>query len=190
MARSWVSGALLPPTFWWFAFKRAIEVSNYVPLKISGKLTIPHELVYGSKPNLQNILPMFSVCYIRRRKSDENTNTKNVKNHSLAVIIVGRSTVANSPLFFHPHTKRLITADDYFVDDTIVTGPAFDIASAICIHFNSYSEQNIYLQPPTFKPEQTVFVKLDGIHHKASNITLPTRDQHIYIYIYIYILSN
>ena len=34
IARGRIASSLLPPTFWWFAFKRAVEVSNYVPIKI------------------------------------------------------------------------------------------------------------------------------------------------------------
>ena len=106
MARGWIASSLLPPTYWWFAFKRAVEVSNYLPLKINNKYTTPHELVYHEQPNLQNLLPMFSVCYIRRKTSPDDTKLKNVESHSIAVILVGRSTVCNSPIFFHPHTHK------------------------------------------------------------------------------------
>ena len=68
MARGWISSALLPPPFWWFAFKRAVEVSNYVPIKINNQLTTPHELIYEVQPDLRNLLSMFSVCYIRKYK--------------------------------------------------------------------------------------------------------------------------
>ena len=180
MARGWVSSAILPPTFWWFAFKRAVEVSNYFPLTVDGKLTTPHELVYQSKPNLQNLLPLFSVAYVRRRKPDDNTALQNVENHSIAVILVGRSSVANSPIFLHPHTKRIITTDCYYLDETIPARPAFDIVSNTGLHFNSYATQNVYLRPPTHKPLQTVYVKVNEIYHKASIITLPTREENIY----------
>ena len=180
MARGWIASSLLPPTFWWFAFKRAVEVSNYIPLTVNNTLTTPHELVFNEKPNLQNLLPLFSVAYIRRRKSDDNTKLQNVESHSLAVILVGRSTIANSPIFFHPHTNKIITTDDYYLDETIPAGPAFDIACTTCLHFNSYAEQNVHLRPPTFKPTQTVFVKYNKIYQQAIIITLPTRESNIY----------
>lgn len=112
MARGWIASSLLPPTYWWFAFKRAVEVSNYLPLKLNNKYTTPHELVYQERPNLQNLLPLISVCYIRRKTNHDNTKLKNIESHSIAVILVGRSSVCNSPVFFHPHTKKLITTDD------------------------------------------------------------------------------
>ena len=148
MARGWIASPLLPPTYWWFAFKRAVEVSNYIPLKLNNTFTTPHELVFGQKPNLQNLLPMFSVAYVRRRKSEDDTKLQNVESHSIAVILVGRSTVANSPIFFHPHTAKIITTDDFFLDETIPAGPAFDIACNTGVHFNSYAKQNVHLRPP------------------------------------------
>ena len=180
MARGWIASSLLPPTFWWFAFKRAVEVSNYIPIRINNSYTTPHELVFHQKPNLQNLLPMFSVAYVRRRKSDDHTKLQNVESHSIAVILVGRSNVCNSPIFFHPKTSKIITTDDFLLDETIPAGPAFDIACTSGIHFNSYAEQNAYLRPPTFKPTQNVFVKYNGKYEKASVITIPTRDSNIY----------
>ena len=123
---------------------------------------------------------MFSVAYVRRRKSDNDTKLQNVENHSIAVILVGRSTVANSPIFYHPHTSKIITTDDYYLDETIPAGPAFDIACTSRIHFNSYAKQNIHLRPPTFKPTQDIYVKYNNKYEKASIITLPTRDSNIY----------
>ena len=180
MARGWIASSLLPPTYWWFAFKRAVEVSNYLPLKLNNKYTTPHELVYKEKPNLQNLLPMFSVCYIRRKTNPDNTKLKNVESHSIAVILVGRSTVSNSPVFSHPHTKKLLTTDDYYVDESIPAGPTFDIAHSGGLNFNSYTEANVYIKPPTYKPTQTVYVNIDETYHKATVITLPSRENNIY----------
>ena len=96
------------------------------------------------------------------------------------MILVGRSTVANSPIFFHPHTNKIITTDDYYLDETIPAGPAFDISSNTGVHFNSYAEQNVYLRPPTFKPTQIVYVKCNNKYEKANIITLPSRESNIY----------
>ena len=84
----------------------------------------------------------------------------NVKNHSLAVILVARSNIANSSIFYHPHSNKLITSDDFYVNETIPAAPAFDISYAIGIDMNSYAELNVYLRHPTFKPEQDVFVQI------------------------------
>ena len=118
---------------------------------------------------------MFAVAYIRKRKSEDDKALQNAESHSIATILVGRSTVANSPVFYHPHTNKTITTDDYYIDETIPSGPAFDIACTTGLHFNSYAEQNIHLRPPTFKPTQTVFVKYNNNIRKSDNhnITIP-----------------
>jgi hypothetical protein len=58
MSRNWLSSAQLPPIFWYFAVKRAAEVTNYLPVKIDDKQLTPLELVYGIKPDLRNLFPM------------------------------------------------------------------------------------------------------------------------------------
>lgn len=123
---------------------------------------------------------MFSVCYVRRRTNDDDEKLKNVESHSIAVILVGRSTTANSPIFFHPHTKKIITTDDYVVDESLPAGPTFVIAYSGGLHFNSYAEQNAYLRPPTFRPSHSVWVNIRETYHKASIITLPSRENNIY----------
>ena len=180
MTRGWISSALLPPPFWWFAFKRAVEVSNYVPIRIDNNITTRHELVFKTKPDLRSLLPMFSVCYVRKYKNLDDEKLINVENHSLAVILVGRSKIANSPIFFHPHSKKLITSDDFYVDETLPAGPAFDISYASGIHMNSYAELNVYLRSPTFKPQQDVFVQVRDVFHPVKVITIPTRENNIY----------
>ena len=64
MARGWIASHQLLATFWWHAIKRAVEVSNYIPIKIDDTITTPHKLVHGTKPDLRCLLPMFSVAYI------------------------------------------------------------------------------------------------------------------------------
>ena len=69
---------------------------------------------------------------------------------------MGRPTVSNSPLFFRSHTKKLITSDDFYVDEMLPAGPAFDISYAGGMHTSSYSDMNVYLKPPTYKHGQEV----------------------------------
>lgn len=123
---------------------------------------------------------MFSAAYVRRRKSEDDTKLQNVETHSLKVILVGRSTVAKSPIFFHPHTAKIITTEDYYLDKTIPAGPAFDVACYTGIYFNFYAEQNVHLRPPTYKPTQKVFVKYNNKYEEATIITLPTCESNIY----------
>lgn len=123
---------------------------------------------------------MCAVSYIRRYKNADNTKLKNIENHSLAVILVGRSSVSNSPIFFHPHTKKLITSDDFYIDETLPAGPAFDISYAVGMYISSYSDMNVYFKPPTFKPEHEVFVNIRDVYHPATIITNPSKKDNIY----------
>lgn len=45
---------------------------------------------------------------------------------------------------------------------------------------NSYAELNVYLKPPTFKPQQDVFVNIRDVYHPVRIIALPTRESNIY----------
>ena len=52
MARSWLTSSMLPSEYWWYMLKRATEVSNYIPIKVNGTLSFPHELMYDTKPDV------------------------------------------------------------------------------------------------------------------------------------------
>ena len=67
------------------------------------------------------------------------------------------------------------------MDETFAAGPAFDIACSSGLHFNGYSEQNAYLRPPMYKPQQDVYAKINDTYFKASVITLPSRGENVYI---------
>ena len=85
MARAWLSSHLLPSKFWWYALKRATEISNYIPIKINDTTSTPFELAYGSKPDLRFLLPMFSVSYLSRYKDG------NISRKTYILIALGQS---------------------------------------------------------------------------------------------------
>ena len=51
MARNWLHSSMLPTTYWYFAIKRAVEVSNVMPIQFKNKQTIttPYERVFNKK---------------------------------------------------------------------------------------------------------------------------------------------
>ena len=55
MARGWLASALLPTSFWWYALKQAVEISNYVLITVDNQLTAPFEMVYQQQPGLHNL---------------------------------------------------------------------------------------------------------------------------------------
>ena len=173
MARGWLVSSLLPSNFWWFALKRATEVSNYLPLTINQKLTTPHEIVYKSKPDLRNLLPMFCVSYTSY-KSDHSYHTQTVK-----TILVGRSDKTNAFLFYHPTTKQLITSSRYKLDESLVSGPAFGLSYEGGLYFNKYTESSINTRPPTYPPETSVYIQTKEGIIPAEIVTIPLSG-HIY----------
>ena len=107
MARAWLTSNLLPSQYWWWAMKRATEISNYLPIKIDNKYTTPYELVYNNKPDLRFLIPQFSIAYISRYR-DGNIERKNTHSQSIRAILVGRDPVSAAYLFYHPGTQKLL----------------------------------------------------------------------------------
>ena len=173
MARSWLTSHLLPSTFWWWALKRATEISNYLPIRINNKFTTPFELTYGTKPDLRNIISPFSVAYLSIYK-DDNISRKNVHSHSIRAIMVGRDTSTKAFLFYHPGTKRTLTSDDFTINESLPSRPAFRLEYDGGLYFNRYTDFNDKLRPPQFIPDQQVFITTHTPHIQAQILTIPS----------------
>ena len=122
MTRNWLTSSLLPSNYWWFAMKRAVEVSNLLPTFHTNNTTpiSPHELFYQQRPDLRTLVPMFSIAYV--------TQPTISKFHSNAIkcICVGRCSKSNGILFYHPPTKRVFTDGNIVkYDFTLPSGPQF-----------------------------------------------------------------
>ena len=179
MARGWIASHQLPSTFWWHALRRATEVSNYIPLKINNTITTSHELTYRTKPDLRTILPIFSVCYIRKLL-DKSHKIVNIQPHSIRAILIGRSSQSNCHLFYHPPTKRTFRSDDFVIDETRASGPTFSLNFDGGLFFNSYEECNTYFKAPQYAPEDYVYIKTSTPATKAQIITIPENGSDIY----------
>ena len=103
MARAWIANKLMPSTFWWYALRHAVMITNYLPIKINNFLTTPYFLVHHKKPDLRNLIPLFAVGYITKYK-DATSSRKNVDSHSIRVILIGKDGKSNSLIFYHPPT--------------------------------------------------------------------------------------
>ena len=98
---------------------------------------------------------MFSVAYLSRY-CDDNISRKNVHYHSICAILVGRDATAKAFLFYLPDTKRTLTSDDFIIDETLPSGPAFDLDYDGGLYFNIYTDYNDQLQPPIFTLSQQI----------------------------------
>lgn len=64
MVQSWINSAPLPSLFWYHTVKRAVKVSNYLPVKLNVQTTAPFELIHRENPDLYNLISLFSIAYI------------------------------------------------------------------------------------------------------------------------------
>jgi len=68
MAQAFITDMQMPKNFWYWALCQSIQVMNYIPCTVSGMSTTPHELVYGTKPDLHVLFRLFSTGYFRKLK--------------------------------------------------------------------------------------------------------------------------
>ena len=69
MSRNWLTSNLLPSKYWYFALRRACEVSNLLPTKhLQNKITTPYKLVFNQKVDYRELFPMFSLACIKLPK--------------------------------------------------------------------------------------------------------------------------
>ena len=175
MSRGWLTSNFLPTDFWWFAFKRATEVSNYVPLKINNIISTPHELAYKVKPDARNLFPMFAVAYVRRSR-DAETDRETFHSQSLCAIAVGRCNKSAQLLFYHPPTKQTISSDDFSLDETLCSGPVFGLKYDGGLYVDKYYDEAETFSPPTHAPSSMVFIKHNHTYIKCKVLTIPDRD--------------
>ena len=172
MARSWLTSHLLPSKFWWWSLKRATELSNYLPVKIDNTLTTPHEQVYNIKPDYRNILPQFSIAYLNRIR-DGDTDRRSTDSHTIRAVLIGRDPKSAAFQFYHPGTKKTLTSDSFTIDDTLPSGPTFGLTYDGGLYFNRHSDFNDNLRPPTFKPDQLVYMTALNPILPATIVTTP-----------------
>ena len=82
----------------------ASQVSNYMPIILeNGQWTTPHEQIYGTKPDWRNLVPMFSLCQIRRN-CDGNKQWSTANSQYIIGIYVVNDTKIYGLLLYLPTT--------------------------------------------------------------------------------------
>lgn len=183
--KNWKYRNLLPTNFWWFAFERATEVSNYVPLKVNNIITTPHELAYKVKPNARNLFPMSAIGYIRRCR-DAETDREIFHSQSLCAIAVGRWNKSSQLLFYHPPTKQTLSSDDFILDESLCSGSAFGLKYDCGLYVEKYYNKVETFSPPTYPPSLIFFIKHKNSCIKWKVITIPDRDITLYTLQYMH----
>ena len=145
MSRSWRLSSLFSK-FWFHALKRAAEVSNYLPLTVNDTLTTPFKLAYKQKPDLHNILPLFSVSYVSEDQEIQQRTDWHFILHDDA---------SKQLEFYHPPTRQLLYSDDFVFDSNLCPGPTFnlDYDDGLYLHKckDYHDEDNITPYPPNYQ---------------------------------------
>ena len=123
---------------------------------------------------------MFAVAHIRHYHDKQNSHLTNTDVHSTSAILLGRAEHSPSTLFYHPSTGKTIISDDFYLDESLPTGPAFGLPFQGGFHFHSYTQLGDSFKSPTYIPQQDVFVEYDSKFHQAKIITLPSKGDTIY----------
>ena len=175
MARSWLTSALLPSNFWFYAIKRTVETSNYLPVTLNGIPTTPFELVHHHKPDIRALIPLFSIAYIDHPHTG-TTATPTMSSQSLRVILVGRSAHSTALEFYHPPTKQIYSSSVYKLDPTLASGPIFGLHYNGGLFFNTYHNEADLHIAPTFATGQIVYFQPqteNEVHVQAKVIGVP-----------------
>jgi deoxyuridine 5'-triphosphate nucleotidohydrolase len=176
MARNWLSSSMLPVEYWYFAIKRACEVSNMLPIKKNGKLTTPYELVYNKKVDYRALFPLFSIAYIRQHR-EEGQDKNKWTSKSLKCVLVGKCNKSDSLLFYHPPSKQTLSCSDGYRFDTFSpAGPQFGKHYDGDFIFNIKSSMDAIHKPPTHESNSTVYVQIDGAYKEAKVLNIPIND--------------
>ena len=181
MARSWLTASLLPSSFWYFAIRRAVEVSNYMPVNSKGIITTPFELVHHQKPDINSLIPQFSIAYIDHPMTN-NTNNESMSTQTLRTILVGKSEKTTGLEFYHPPSKQIITSAVYRLDPTLAAGPIFDLNYDGGLFFNTYFNEADQHRPPQFTVNQTVYFQpnTSAPFIKAKILSIPMDSNNIF----------
>jgi hypothetical protein len=125
MARNWLVSAELPSTFWFYAVKRAAEVSKYFPLKLDdGSWTTPIQLAHKIQPDLRVLFKLFSVVAVRRERVGDCQLSK-FDSQSTLMIAVGHCSNSNSIQFYNPVNGTFVSSIDYKFQPNVTAGSQF-----------------------------------------------------------------
>ena len=180
MSRNWLTSSMLPTKYWWFALKRACEVSNVMPTMINNKVSTPYELVYKRKVDYRCLLPQFCLAYIRQVREEGGSHKNKWLNKNLKCILVGKCDKSDSLLFYHPPSKQILScADGYRFDTTSPAGPQFGEHFDGDFIFTTKSAMSTIHRPPKHDENSTAFIQDEenkDQYHQVTILSVPIDD--------------
>lgn len=179
MACNWLKSAMLPAKYWYFAIKRASEVTNILPVKRGNKIITPHKEVYGRNVDYRVLFPMFSVAYIRQHHED-GKNIKSWVSKTLKCIVVGTCNKSDGLIFYHPPSKQTLTCGNGYRFDTFSPPrPQFGQQYEGDFIFNTKAALTSIHKPPTHEENSKVYYKTSltpDTYEKATILSIPIDD--------------
>ena len=171
MARNWLRSALLPSKFWYFALRRATEISNISPVNLNGIITTPFTAVHKTKVDYRQLFPMFAVSYIKQTTEIGGGHKNKWSSQSLKTICVGTCPDSDGLLFYHPPSKSILScADNYHFDTFLPAGPQFSQEFDGQFTFTTKStNDNIHIAP-SHELNSVVYVKRDDDNYDEARI--------------------
>ena len=174
IARNWLTQELLPTKYWFFAIKRAAEIMNILPTKHeNGIVSTPFEYVHKQKVDYRQLFPMFKKAYVKVENEKDGGHKNSFKTQTIKTICVGSCPNSDGLLFYHPRTKRVISAaDGYKFDTRLPSGPQFDEKFDGDLDITKCSDQPTH-QTPAHEENDTCFIKRQGKYKKATVLQIP-----------------
>ena len=175
LARAWLASHLLPTKFWYFAVKQAVQVCNYTPIKVKTKWTTAFEQMYQQKPDYRNLMPLFSVAYVKRQR-DGTTHRTKAMSQTLRCICVGNDPKSDGLLFYSPNFKSLIGSADYTLDPIPPSGPTCGIPYDGGVQFDLQCDGDTINRPPAYQLHDTVLCTTTNLHGIIKHISIKGND--------------
>jgi hypothetical protein len=173
MGRNWLASAELPAFYWFYAVKRAAEVSNYFPMRTdTGSWTTLLETAHGVKLDLRLLFRLFSVAAVcREHHGDSQLNKFDAQ--STPMIAIGRCPNSNALQFFNPRNGTFVSSIDFKFQPNVTSGAFFRLKYQPGTFIYRLDESNSIFAP-SFPLETEVYVNTHSPPSKATIIGLPT----------------
>jgi len=184
MARSWLSSAELPSTFWFYAVRRAAEVCNYFPYQLEdGSFTTSFELVHKTKPDLRVLFKLFSLVAVHRERAGDDRLSK-FDSQSLPMIAVGQCPNTYGIQFYNPASGTFVSSIDCFFQSNVTSGARFGYKYQPGTFIYGLDESTTVFAPK-FPLDSKVLVHTHSPPHVATVVGTPTYARpHIYTVAY------
>jgi hypothetical protein len=173
MAWNWLASAELPPSFWFYAVRRAAEVCNYFPVKLEdNSFSTPFELAHLTKPDLRNLFKPFCLAAVQRERIGGDVLPK-FESQSIPMITLGKCPQSDGLQFFNPENGTIVTSIDYSFQPNVTSGARFGYRyqSGTFIH---RLDETTTMFAPTFPLESQVLVHSHSPPYLATVIGTPS----------------